>query len=104
MKAYRHGDLIIIPVDTIPKNLPKKTDTVLLEGEATGHFHRLNGGTVYTESPTIENHFSLGYFEVEKDTNLIHEEHSTIVLKPGKYHFYSQREYDPQESERRVID
>ena len=91
---FRHGDLLLYPVDSIPEGLPVKKDTVLLEGEVTNHFHRLNGGTVFAEKPTQENTYLLGYFELEKDTNLTHEEHGTIVLTPGKYKFLAQREYD----------
>ena len=100
---YRHGDLLITQVDSIPSGLPKKKDTVLLEGEASGHFHRLHGGLVLEEKPTQENNYLLGYFELEKDTELTHEEHGTITLTPGKYRFFGQREYDPVQ-EHRVID
>jgi len=103
IQAYRHGDLLLIPVDSIPEGLPKKDNTELLEGEISGHVHRLNGGTVYAETPTIANDFLLGFFEIPTETEVTHEEHETIVLPPGKYKFYSQREYDPQEN-RRVID
>lgn len=102
-KAYRHGDLIVIPVDSIPVGLQKKDNTELLEGETSGHVHKLNGGIVYKDNPTAENNFLLGYFEIKKETPLSHEEHETIILQPGKYKFMSQREYDPQEN-RRVID
>ena len=102
-KAYRHGDLMIIPVDSIPEGLPKKNNTELLEGETSGHVHRLSGGTVYTTEPTINNNFLLGYFTIEKPTPLSHEEHETITLPACNYKFIQQREYDPQEN-RRVID
>ena len=101
--AYRHGDLYIMPVDAIPEGLEKKKNTELLEGESSGHVHRLNGGTVYAEIPTVQNGFLLGFFEIPTETEVTHEEHKTIILPPGKYKFYSQREYDPQEN-RRVID
>lgn len=100
---YRHGDVLIERVDTVPDGLQKKKDTILLEGEASGHFHRLHGGVVFAEKPTQENNYNLGYFNLEADTELTHEEHGTIVLSPGKYKFYSQREYDPVQ-EHRVID
>jgi hypothetical protein len=101
--AYRHGDLMIIPVQSIPEGLPIKTNTELLEGESSGHVHRLSGGTVYATEPTLDNNFLLGYFKIEEETPLSHEEHETITLPPGQYKFLQQREYDPQEN-RRVID
>lgn len=102
-KFWRHGDLLVMQVDAIPEGLTKKKDTVLLEGEASNHFHRLHGGVVFAETPTKDNNYNLGYFELKESTNLTHEEHDTIVLSPGKYKFFAQREYDEQE-ERRVID
>lgn len=101
--AVRHGDLYVTKVDSIPKDLPKKINTELLEGEVSGHVHRLSGGIVYQEQPTLANNFLLGYFEIETETPLSHEEHETIMLPPGKYKFMQQREYDPQEN-RAVID
>lgn len=98
----RQGDLLIKSVESIPE-LKKKKDTVLLEGGASNHFHRLQGGTVYEESPTKENNWSIGYFELTEDTDLTHEEHETIRIKKGKYRFFHQREYDPQ-GDRKVID
>lgn len=102
-KAYRHGDLFIAPVDSIPEGLPKKNNTELLEGEISGHVHRLGGGTVYMEQPTQVNNFLLGYFEIPVETPLSHEEHKTILLPPGKYKFMAQREYDVL-GDRQVID
>ena len=103
MKIIRHGDLLIEQVDSIPSGLEKKKDTILLEGEASNHFHRLHGGIVFAEKPTIQNDYSLGFFELDEATELTHEEHGTIELQKGKYHFYCQREYDELQ-ERRVID
>jgi hypothetical protein len=103
LKIIRHGDLLLLQINEIPENLPKKDNTVLLEGEASNHFHRLGGGTVYEVEPTLENNFTLGYFEIQVETPLTHEEHETIILNPGKYKFMSQREYDPQ-ANRRVLD
>ena len=104
MSTYlRHGDVLVEKVESIPEGLSKKKDTVLLEGEASGHYHRLHGGTVFAEKPTQENNYNLGYFNLEEATELTHEEHGTIVFTPGKYKFYSQREYDPIQ-EHRVVD
>lgn len=39
----------------------------------------------------------------KKKTKITHEEHDTIILTPGKYETFVQREYDPIQ-ERRVLD
>jgi hypothetical protein len=93
----------IIKVNSIPKGLTKKDSNILLSGEATGHHHRLGGGTIFAEEPTKDNGYSCGYFNIQTETPLTHEEHKKIMLKPGKYRFYQQREWDEQE-ERRVVD
>ena len=99
----RQGDLLIERVDSIPKNLTAKKNTVLLEGETIGHFHKLEKAKVYEVSESSEKYL-LGYFEVEEEeTALVHPEHNPIKFKKGIYRFYAQREYDEQE-ERRVID
>ncbi len=102
-KIIRQGDLLIIKVDKIPDNLPKKTDKILLEGEASGHRHQLSSGTIYAENSTRDNNYLLGYFLLEEASALTHPEHKTIELEPGIYKFHQQREYDPQE-EHKVID
>ena len=106
MKIYRHGDLLLIKVSEKPKGEFKKSkDNVLLEGEASNHFHRLNSKTAVIEKtiPTKENDWNIGWFNLVETTPLSHEEHETIDLPAGIYKFFCQREYDPAE-ERRVID
>jgi len=105
MKIYRHGDLLLVEVKEIPTGLEQKKDDVLLEGEASNHFHRIKGAVItpVSEAPTILNDYLMGYLEIDKEGILTHEEHETIIVPRGKYKYLSQREYDPQE-ERRVID
>lgn len=102
-KFFRHGDVLVQTVSTIPASLPIKDDLILLWGEVSSHAHELKGGTVFAVNPTRDNNYNLGYFELTEDTELVHPEHDTIVLSPGKYKFFAQREYDEQE-ERQVID
>lgn len=100
---YRHGDLLIVPIAKVKPEGKRKSDTILLEGEASGHHHKLSGGVVYAEQPTTENGFLLGSFKLDKDEVLTHEEHKTIELPAGMYKFYSQREYNELD-DLRVID
>ena len=104
-KIYRHGDLLIIATDSIPKGLKQKENTVLLEGETTGHMHALDKAKVFLNSvaPSRDTDYLIGYFETEEGAALTHQEHETIALPPGAYKFYHQREFDEQE-ERAVID
>ena len=38
---YRHGDVLIAEVGSIPKGAVKRPHLVLAEGEMTGHSHRI---------------------------------------------------------------
>lgn len=94
----RHGDLLIIPVEKLPSGLSKKGDLILAAGEVTGHHHRLSNTAVVLENATEL------YFEAKQETHLTHEEHGTLVFKPGFYHVIRQREFSPEYGERRVAD
>lgn len=94
----RQGDLFIVKAEEIPKTAKKVLDNVVLEGEATGHHHRLEGGDVFkTKEGSI-------YFTVKKKATLVHEEHSPIEFKAGKYAVLRQREYTGADMTRIVID
>ena len=97
---YRHGDVIIVPVDSIPSDARKRPSAVLARGEATGHSHRL----VAADGVAVFDHAGTGYFSVEAEAaDLVHDEHATIRVPKGAYRFWLQREYSPKEI-RRVID
>ena len=111
-KHYRHGDILLIKIDELPKNIKFKTkkDKVILKGEVTGHAHTLRGNAKILEkaeriinpSPTgslpVRNlpmrSQVIGYAVVKEPTELIHEEHNTITLPVGTYEIKRQREYD----------
>jgi len=38
---WRHGDVLIAPVETIPEAAVRQTDGILARGEITGHAHRI---------------------------------------------------------------
>ena len=113
-KHYRHGDILLIKIDELPKNIKFKTkkDKVILKGEVTGHAHRLRGNAKILEkaeriinpSPTgslpVRNlpmrSQVIGYAVVKEPTELIHEEHNTITLPVGTYEIKRQREYNAE--------
>ncbi|MVN86328.1 hypothetical protein GO986_06075 [Deinococcus sp. HMF7620] len=96
---YRHGDVLVQRVETLPPVLPR-AGTTLARGEVTGHSHRF-------QDPSSVQLFQAGlatYVRVLSDSaELIHEEHATITLPRGDYRVWMQREYSPQ-AIRRVID
>lgn len=87
---WRQGDLLIVKVRDIPEKAVKKANRILAEGEATGHMHELDSGTVYELNDVL-------YFRVNNDerTVLNHPEHGPIAFEPGEYKVIRQREYEP---------
>lgn len=91
---YRQGDVLLVPVDGVPKGAkqvrPKRA--VLAEGEVTGHVHELIGGEVdlYGEAEAI-------FARIMQTTELRHAEHATLAIEPGVYRVIRQTEYTPAE-------
>ena|SRR2546426_1823709 len=90
MKVYRHGDILVAPVETIPSHARPRSGLVLAHGEVTGHSHRV-------ETEGRAQLLELGgllFLNIEgQSAKLVHEEHDTIVLPPGAYRVWRQREY-----------
>lgn len=100
MKIYRHGDVLIKEIRTLPKNIIKAKNNVLMMGEATNHSHRLK-----LEQIQMFKDGEQKYLSLEQDTELIHEEHDTINLDKGNYIILQEREFDPFADEiRQVMD
>ena len=91
---YRHGDVMVEQVATIPTSAVKRPHLVLAEGELTGHAHRIaepRSAELFQEGPIM-------YLRVQAETaTLIHQEHGPIVLPRGEYRVWRQREYSPRE-------
>jgi hypothetical protein len=87
----RQGDLLFLRQDTRPAApLTARRSLVILEGEATGHAHRLQAGTIL-QAPD-----GALYLEVTQTTQVVHEEHGPITLDPGLWLVVRQREYRPE--------
>jgi hypothetical protein len=95
MELYRQGDVLIRRIDSLPKKKAVKRATGhILEGEATGHIHRL-------EDLAAAEVFEVGqdglYLRVGPEgVRIIHEEHDPITLPPGNFEIVRQREYSPE--------
>jgi hypothetical protein len=97
---WRHGDVLMVPVDCIPSGAKKRSAAVLVRGELTGHSHRLAD----PEAAEIWEQDGVMFLKVVADSaRVIHEEHRTIALPRGLYRVWQQREYSPQ-AIRRVMD
>lgn len=93
-KLYRQGDVLVIPVSTIPTDTLKQTKRVTLAlGEVTGHHHSIDVMEAVGYGTSEDGLAS--YFEASSDVELTHQEHDTITIPPGKYRSVRQSEYSP---------
>ena len=94
LELYRQGDVLIRRVGALPKQKRmKRASGHILEGEATGHVHRLED---VTKAEVLEVGERL-YLRVGcEGVRIIHEEHNPITLPPGDFEITRQREYSPE--------
>lgn len=80
-KQFRHGDVLVVSVDSIPKDAKvlKGRQWIAL-GEKTGHHHSVDlvDSLFQTEDGKL-------YLKATKRTTLRHQEHKPIILEPGCY-------------------
>jgi hypothetical protein len=103
MSVIRQGDVLLVPVKSIPKDAveqPAEGRLILAYGEVTGHAHAF-----YDDSYNVKLYTCGGarYLDIMAPVELKHEEHSTAHIPAGKWLLPQQMEYQPQEL-RRVTD
>lgn len=91
---FRHGDVLLEKVDALPEVREKLPHTILAHGEVTGHSHRIKESA---ESDLYQAPDALYLHVRGASASVIHEEHKTILLDPGIYRVWRQREYSPTE-------
>ena len=96
---YRQGDVLIVPVKALPKNLEpvdrEQGRVILAYGEVTGHAHAIKDQkAALFRDPKL----AAIFMNVSADgpVALEHEEHATIHIPPGNYQVIRQREYSPE--------
>ena len=80
MLQQQQGDVNITEIAKIPTEAKKKKDSVLAEGEATGHSHRVEG-----EAELLELGERLFLRVLGGDVRVVHEEHAPQIIPPGNY-------------------
>lgn len=104
-RFLQQGDVIIIPVDSIPQQNVGIINTDLVQHGESGHSHRLMGipGNAFNIMEFKDDSGQVTkYLDIKADiVALSHEEHKTIELKTGKYKIGIVREwnYDEQEAQ-----
>ncbi|HEY0989577.1 MAG TPA: hypothetical protein VGD80_21055 [Kofleriaceae bacterium] len=100
----RQGDILLVLVDAAAvlgaRAVPREGDGVVIaHGEATGHRHRIVSRDAELCARGEEQ-----FLRVRAPVDLIHEEHSSIELRPGVYKIVRQREYVPSSRPRTIFD
>jgi fermentation-respiration switch protein FrsA (DUF1100 family) len=89
---YRHGDVLLAAVLTLPADAKPAPGLILAHGELSGHAHRIR-------ETGVAQLFTQGTFTYLRVTaakaTLVHEEHRPIELPTGIYRVWQQREYTP---------
>lgn len=90
---WRQGDVFIAPISSIPKEGKLRQSGVLVEGELTGHSHRVAD---LRRAEVLEAGDDLFLRVLADSVKIIHQEHGTIELPHGAYRVWGQREYSPE--------
>ena len=88
---WRHGDVLVAAVNSIPAAARKRPNGVLAHGELTGHSHRIER---LSDAEVLEHKGQL-YLRVLASARIVHDEHKPITLPQGIYRVWQQREYTP---------
>jgi hypothetical protein len=100
LMLWRHGDVLIAAVPSIPAGARRQPVLVLAHGELTGHSHRI----AETETAELWEWEGVLYLRVVAEAaRVVHQEHGPITLPRGEYRVWQQREYTPA-AIRRVYD
>lgn len=104
---FRHGDVFLQAIETLPEGVVALPHLRLAEGEATGHAHVLESSREIApeDGPMLFEWDGQLYFRTgAKPTAVTHEEHARIEIPPGVYSVTIQREYVPGELPRTAWD
>jgi hypothetical protein len=94
MKQYRQGDVYFKEVKSIPAGGKVRKSGHILEGEVTGHIHRI----AELEAAEVLDCGEQMFLSVtaEGGVSIVHEDHKTLDLPTGNYEVVRQREYSPE--------
>lgn len=106
---YRQGDVLVIPTRETPSRLVEQPRDgqgriALAHGEVTGHAHAIHDGRVKMFLADEGRGVALLDVPGDKPAPLVHEEHTTHMIPPGRHEVRRQLEYGEQDVVREVAD
>ena len=105
---YRHGDLGLIGIKVLPKELEENKSNIIMKGSHDNN-HSFSGGKLYLKE---SGEFVIGYLKAGKGCKLFHIEHGKKIkgkelreasIKEGMYELRKQCE-DTHEGMKQVVD
>jgi len=100
--VYQQGDVLLMGINELPKELKKQGNGLLAEGEATGHAHKVNPVDLSGVDVFCDDKGNV-FVDARKEFSVVHEEHKTITLPAGKYETRIVKEYDHFAEEARKV-
>lgn len=94
MQLIRQGDIMFVPVAATPENRKKRESGIIMQGEVTGHHHRLadlEAAEVFESGWRNDLFVMVG----ANGVSIVHEEHRAVTLAPNTtYQVSRAREFD----------
>jgi hypothetical protein len=87
---WRHGDVFIAAIDAIRGDVIRRPGWVLVEGEETGHGHRLDRSGA---AERLDRGETLYLRVLAETATVIDQQHRPIILPRGLYRVWKQRAY-----------
>lgn len=96
MKPIRHGEIMLVPVETIPQGTVTEHTNFIIGHSETGHHHVLESKVKFQVTEDEKNELYLRLFEPAK---LVHkkatDKHRTLTIPAGIYKRFMDTEYSP---------
>lgn len=93
IKAVRHGEILLVPVKSLPRGLKKATTNVIMNGSG-GHDHTVSNADLYFKK---DGDYIFGYLRAKRGAKLYHKEHGLkkvngLMEAPLKAGYYQLRQ------------
>lgn len=96
MKSIRHGEILLHPVEKLPRKKSEKHTNFIVGHSETGHHHVLESTEEFKVLKTGKDKI---WVELLTPAKLVHhkqvDKHMTLKVAPGKYEVIYKTEYDP---------
>lgn len=94
IKAVRHGEVLLVPVDKVPRGRGAKHTNFIVGHSETGHHHVLESQTEFDVWDK-----TMLYIRLFEPANLVHQKtvnkHKTLTIPAGTYKIVHKQEYNP---------